>query len=1585
MPGWRHRYLLGLLILVCASSAQGAAITRSPGTISNTNSPAIGTVSWSSPSNATASDNSRASAASIPANLGNSQWLYARNFGFTVGEIPDGSVITGISVTVEGQRDKASILLANVRLVPASGTIPSSPNRQNTTPWGTSDNTYAVPPGSTTDTWGVSWSAADIRDADFGVAISVQNTHGSSTNTALIDHITITVYTGTLDRVHAAGFDSCPTGSISGDCEGWAPSTSGAGSTVTVSASGERTGLNGLHLKTTTAGGRAEACNTTVDGQLDDRAWSRVYLTPPPDGDLLAVNKSSLVASVRQCNGVGSCSPGVIGCFAKAHRAADGTFSIEVGYQGREAIPLNYGTFDLAPFPVAISSNGVGGVAFVLGQYRIDQRVACELGMEVGGRYTPLTSFLQDLVTDCSGGACDIIGFCLGTPASGALPGYVGDPLSLTVDDAVLDTIGDPGLGRVHAAIPNANGSTNDWARATADCSNTNHYDCIDDWATGAADTCTGVGTQRSEGAADVDLFGLPNASALSPAINAADVIRSVRGLSSCCSVSNTVQIAPTWRVTSPSTTTTDGATTGVPDGTNAILSHFLTRNFTAGTPAWTSAAIDSLEFGTKKTTTTGTARCTADLVYIDVQTPSPKPDWHFGDVPRCVGGANKGKPCAANGWTPTGAGSCPSSSCAVDGEQTLLLIGDSVMAASATGTCKGGGTCQAACTTSADCPGGGTCTAAGVCNYPCEVNDDCQDSCDSTGVCANAAGIANQLAGDSLQAKNVYNCGLNRATSQWVEGVLPAIMADPRAFRTEIGGPCKLVRGRWGACASGGAECTVDSQCDTGTCEPFRPDVVLHLEGANTVYATDDLIGECTKSEPSAQQRGAYFPSPADLFGYRACPQVAATPGPWVAKRVSCSTDANCANSSCIGPGNPHSCCTGSGTGACGGSLCMGFCDGFKGDAGGPATKPCLADAHCSYCPGNTLQGCDRTGQCVSTTPCTGDADCPDGETCNENIGKCKAPTGDTCNDPSDCDAGEGTEDCVPVNELFPQLFWHNCGDESGAPVCTVADCDLSEKFCTAVCGSFTCASDDECTGGGTKGLCVSGRCTNCGFGETAPTTSTAIGIEYQRRLMTMPADGDPDALVANVKRIHAVVEAYGAAPGYVTYGPTSQRSGIPHQAGRFILFAESAIRGVPHLIDAHNAMQHTDDPSQVVAGVSHPLSALLQLDGIHLAPPGADQMASMAAATLDSAYPICRDDSSTNCGWCYATCAVDADCGVSPADCVSGQCRCAVAGGGLPGVIGCPLGSVCADIDHTAGTDLRCVTASMASCPVGDSVDNRKFIPDDSLCASGACNNWAARPQCTRDKNLCSSTAGCDGQSVGDVCNADGAWQPCRLNVDCRDGAAFGDPFCVDGVCQYAPTSTPTRTPTFTQTATATATGTQTATRTPTPGSAFVGPNQTNDSGDGSWLDWLTASGLTTGANAGGYAVTACEVYIDVGNDGDHFRCGLYAVTGGTTPSTLLCESASTTITGASDVWAHATLSGCGTLAASTVYAVAFEIDSNAPVIGVTAGAAGSFGAGGSYFINPQTYGTFPSPWSGGSADNSYRVMVRLEVVPQ
>lgn len=163
---------------------------NSPGTTAD--DATVGTVSWSNPNNAQASDAVYATALDNAGADQTTHYLKATNYGFTV---PSTAIINGIYVRIQRKADSSSspanVRDSTVKIVKSDGSFGSINKADTITRWPLLENYQSY--GSATDLWGETWSASDINNSNFGVATSVV-LHTGSSITASIDYISISVY-----------------------------------------------------------------------------------------------------------------------------------------------------------------------------------------------------------------------------------------------------------------------------------------------------------------------------------------------------------------------------------------------------------------------------------------------------------------------------------------------------------------------------------------------------------------------------------------------------------------------------------------------------------------------------------------------------------------------------------------------------------------------------------------------------------------------------------------------------------------------------------------------------------------------------------------------------------------------------------------------------------------------------------------------------------------------------------------------------------------------------------------------------------------------------------------------------------------------------------------------------------------------------------------------------------------------------------------------------------------------------------------------------------------------------------------------
>jgi len=189
----RRRGIAGLTLLMAwGVVTQAHALTagpNSPGAAFNTVT--FGTIAWTTPGNAIASDNAYAQAAPGGADT---NYLEANNFNLSV---PASAIIDGIEVAIEKRSLSGTIFDSRVRIV-KGGTVGTDEHADGAT-WPTTDTVVTY--GGLGDLWGETWTAADVNAANFGVVISATD----SLDTAAVDHITMTVHYSLCPQTPLAG------------------------------------------------------------------------------------------------------------------------------------------------------------------------------------------------------------------------------------------------------------------------------------------------------------------------------------------------------------------------------------------------------------------------------------------------------------------------------------------------------------------------------------------------------------------------------------------------------------------------------------------------------------------------------------------------------------------------------------------------------------------------------------------------------------------------------------------------------------------------------------------------------------------------------------------------------------------------------------------------------------------------------------------------------------------------------------------------------------------------------------------------------------------------------------------------------------------------------------------------------------------------------------------------------------------------------------------------------------------------------------------------------------------------------------
>jgi hypothetical protein len=157
----------------------------SPGT--GANDAAIGSVAWNNPENIVSSNNSYANTSAFGSLTTN--YIKGTNFGLTV---PTGATIDGIEVTIERATSGFGAGTDNIVRLIKGGTIGGT-NKAVGGNWGSSETPQSY--GGPTDLWGNAWTAEDVNDASFGIAMSGSLSGDPDDGMgARVDHMTIKVY-----------------------------------------------------------------------------------------------------------------------------------------------------------------------------------------------------------------------------------------------------------------------------------------------------------------------------------------------------------------------------------------------------------------------------------------------------------------------------------------------------------------------------------------------------------------------------------------------------------------------------------------------------------------------------------------------------------------------------------------------------------------------------------------------------------------------------------------------------------------------------------------------------------------------------------------------------------------------------------------------------------------------------------------------------------------------------------------------------------------------------------------------------------------------------------------------------------------------------------------------------------------------------------------------------------------------------------------------------------------------------------------------------------------------------------------------
>ena len=187
----RRTFLIAALLFAFSNAdAQVVSVSQTSNTITTGNLPAANS-SWASPANASVADNAFATV--TLKNRKHSNLLIPTNWGFSVGnganQIPSNAIINGIEVEIKMKGSNNSMRDYVIQLRKNSSTSSNDLSRTNSA-W--PQTLSYVKFGSSTNLWGLSWTAAEIAASTFGVEIAAMGR--TAPGTAMIDNIKITVY-----------------------------------------------------------------------------------------------------------------------------------------------------------------------------------------------------------------------------------------------------------------------------------------------------------------------------------------------------------------------------------------------------------------------------------------------------------------------------------------------------------------------------------------------------------------------------------------------------------------------------------------------------------------------------------------------------------------------------------------------------------------------------------------------------------------------------------------------------------------------------------------------------------------------------------------------------------------------------------------------------------------------------------------------------------------------------------------------------------------------------------------------------------------------------------------------------------------------------------------------------------------------------------------------------------------------------------------------------------------------------------------------------------------------------------------------
>ncbi len=352
---------------------------------------AVGSVTWSNPSNAQFADGilSRASLSSGDT----SHYHKTTNFGFAV---PTGATVVGIKFEVKANTDTGAANENIVKLV-VGGTVSGTNKSTGATPNGT----YFVY-GGASDLWGLTPTYTQVNASNFGAVISYTDNDITDSVDIDIDHTRMTVYWTTA-----------------GGITGYTIADAGVGytaATITILPGSDGSGT-GASVSATVAARTSESTCTTAGKVAGVRVLGLSETTVFNTGWTNGTNYALIFSG-------GTPSAAATGLFD--------VLSTKIAN-----IRLTSGGADYDSTPTVDFSNGGAGTA----ASEVLMRASCALGIPAPGRY----------MVEATTPAGQVDRICVTTPCASSVVGVVnfGDLLHLTVNELMTISVGSTGFAGV--------------------------------------------------------------------------------------------------------------------------------------------------------------------------------------------------------------------------------------------------------------------------------------------------------------------------------------------------------------------------------------------------------------------------------------------------------------------------------------------------------------------------------------------------------------------------------------------------------------------------------------------------------------------------------------------------------------------------------------------------------------------------------------------------------------------------------------------------------------------------------------------------------------------------------------------------------------------------------------------------------------------------------------------------------------------------------------------------------------------------------------------------------------------------------